>query len=159
MRGSYGGVLMFGLLTGIFGMALINPLSVGAGLLLGRKAFREDKAARLKQRQAEAKILVRKHVDDVVFQVGKQLRDRLRLVQRATRDHFTEIAEEHHRSLAESVAAAQKTAATYAVERDMRIKEIRGQLKAVDTLAKEAQQLLEAPSMENQPKPSTVPAG
>ncbi|MGA8789949.1 MAG: dynamin family protein [Paenarthrobacter sp.] len=159
MRGSYGGVLMFGLLTGIFGMALINPLSVGAGLLLGRKAFREDKAARLKQRQAEAKILVRKHVDDVVFQVGKQLRDRLRLVQRATRDHFTEIAEEHHRSLAESVAAAQKAAATYAVERDMRIKEIRGQLKAVDTLAKEAQQLLEAPSMENQPKPSTVPAG
>ncbi|HKU36443.1 MAG TPA: dynamin family protein, partial [Paenarthrobacter sp.] len=29
MRGSYGGVLMFGLLTGIFGLALINPLSVG----------------------------------------------------------------------------------------------------------------------------------
>lgn len=159
MRGSYGGVLMFGLLTGIFGMALINPLSVGAGLLLGRKAFREDKEARLKQRQAEAKILVRKHVDDVVFQVGKQLRDRLRLVQRATRDHFTEIAEEHHRSLAESVAAAQKAAATYAVERDLRIKEIRGHLKAVDTMAREAQQLLEAPSMENQPKPSTVPAG
>ncbi|MET3901909.1 dynamin family protein [Paenarthrobacter sp. 4246] len=159
MRGSYGGVLMFGLLTGIFGMALINPLSVGAGLLLGRKAFREDKAARLKQRQAEAKILVRKHVDDVVFQVGKQLRDRLRLVQRATRDHFTEIAEEHHRSLSESVAAAQKAAATYAVERDMRIKEIRGHLKAVDTMAREAQQLLETPSMENQPKTSTVPAG
>ncbi|WGM19606.1 dynamin family protein [Paenarthrobacter sp. OM7] len=159
MRGSYGGVLMFGLLTGIFGMALINPLSVGAGLLLGRKAFREDKEARLKQRQAEAKILVRKHVDDVVFQVGKQLRDRLRLVQRATRDHFTEIAEEHHRSLAESVAAAQKAAATYAVERDLRIKEIRGHLKAVDTMAREAQHLLEAPSMENRPKPSTVPAG
>lgn len=159
MRGSYGGVLMFGLLTGIFGMALINPLSVGAGLLLGRKAFREDKEARLKQRQAEAKILVRKHVDDVVFQVGKQLRDRLRLVQRATRDHFTEIAEEHHRSLAESVAAAQKAAATYAVERDLRIKEIRGHLKAVDSMAREAQHLLEAPSMENQPKPSTVPAG
>ncbi|WP_311213998.1 MULTISPECIES: dynamin family protein [unclassified Arthrobacter] len=159
MRGSYGGVLMFGLLTGLFGMALINPLSVGAGLLLGRKAFREDKAARLKQRQSEAKILVRKHVDDVVFQVGKQLRDRLRLVQRATRDHFTEIAEEHHRSLTESVAAAQKAAATYAVERDMRIKEIRNHLKAVDTLATEAQQLLEtAPLTEHQPKPSTVPA-
>ncbi|MCD4851326.1 dynamin family protein [Arthrobacter sp. AK01] len=161
MRGSYGGVLMFGLLTGIFGMALINPLSVGAGLLLGRKAFREDKAARLKQRQSEAKILVRKHVDDVVFQVGKQLKDRLRLVQRATRDHFTEIAEEHHRSLAESVAAAQKAAAVYAVERDLRIKEIRNQLKAVDTLAKDAQLLQEVPSAENQPNPATsaVPAG
>ncbi|MCT9869073.1 dynamin family protein [Paenarthrobacter aurescens] len=161
MRGSYGGVLMFGLLTGIFGMALINPLSVGAGLLLGRKAFREDKAARLKQRQSEAKILVRKHVDDVVFQVGKQLKDRLRLVQRATRDHFTEIAEEHHRSLAESVAAAQKAAATYAVERDMRIKDIRNQLKGVDALSKAAQQVQEDQSLENQPNqaPSAVPAG
>ncbi|MEO3941932.1 dynamin family protein [Paenarthrobacter nicotinovorans] len=159
MRGSYGGVLMFGLLTGIFGMALINPLSVGAGLLLGRKAYREDKAARLKQRQAEAKILVRKHVDDVVFQVGKQLKDRLRLVQRATRDHFTEIAEEHHRSLAESVAAAQKAAAIYAAERDMRIKEIRNHIKALDTLAQQAQQLQEKqPTQEKQPAPEKQPA-
>ena len=31
MRGSYGGVLMFGLLTGIMGFALINPISIGAG--------------------------------------------------------------------------------------------------------------------------------
>jgi hypothetical protein len=161
MRGSYGGVLMFGLLTGLFGMALINPLSVGAGLMLGRKAYREDKEARLKQRQAEAKVLVRKHVDDVVFQVGKQLKDRLRLVQRATRDHFTEIAEEHHRSLAESVAAAQKAAATYAAERDMRTKEIRNRLKAVDALAKEARQLQEEPAVESPPRPATssVPAG
>lgn len=108
MRGSYGGVLMFGLLTGIFGMALINPLSVGAGLMLGRKAYREEKEARLKRRQAEAKTLVRKQIDDIVFQVGKQLKDRLRMVQRETRDHFTEIADEHHRSLTDSVAAAQR---------------------------------------------------
>ncbi|MGJ3189326.1 dynamin family protein [Paenarthrobacter sp. FR1] len=161
MRGSYGGVLMFGLLTGIFGMALINPLSVGAGLLLGRKAYREEQEARLKRRQAEAKVLVRKQVDDVVFQVGKQLKDRLRMVQRATRDHFTEIAEEHHRSLTESVAAAQKAAATYAVERDLRIKEIRSQLKSVDALGKAAQQLQDVPPAQ-QGAPTTqsaVPAG
>lgn len=153
MRGSYGGVLMFGLLTGIFGLALINPLSVGAGLLLGRKAYREEKEARLKRRQAEAKALVRKQVDDVVFQVGKQLKDRLRLVQRATRDHFTEIADEHHRSLTDSVAAAQKAAATYAVERDLRIKDIRVQLKRVDALAQAAAALQEGI------QPNAQPAG
>jgi hypothetical protein len=135
MRGSYGGVLMFGLLTGIFGMALINPLSVGAGLLLGRKAYREDKEARLKRRQAEAKALVRRQLDDVTFQVGKQLKDRLRLVQRATRDHFTGIADEHHRSLADSVAAAQKAAATYALEKEARIRDIKAELRKVDALA------------------------
>jgi hypothetical protein len=134
MRGSYGGVLMFGLITGIFGMALINPLSVGAGLLLGRKAYREDKEARLKRRQGEAKALVRRQVDDVTFQVGKQLKDRLRLVQRSIRDHFTGIAEEHHRSLADSVAVAQKAATTYTLQKDVRIKDIRAELKRVDAL-------------------------
>ncbi|WP_461190420.1 dynamin family protein [Arthrobacter sp. Z4-13] len=138
MRGSYGGVLMFGLLTGIFGMALINPLSVGAGLLLGRKAYREDKEARLKRRQGEAKVLVRRQLDDVTFQVGKQLKDRLRLVQRSTRDHFTEIADEYHRSLADSVAAAQKAATTYALEKDLRIRDIKNELRKVDALHRAA---------------------
>lgn len=138
MRGSYGGVLMFGLLTGIFGMALINPLSVGAGLLLGGKAYREDKEARLKRRQSEAKALVRRQLDDVTFQVGKQLKDRLRLVQRSTRDHFTEIADEHHRSLADSVSAAQKAANTYAMEKDARIRAIRAELQKVDALSRTA---------------------
>ncbi|MDR6415005.1 dynamin family protein [Pseudarthrobacter sulfonivorans] len=141
MRGSYGGVLMFGLLTGLFGMALINPLSVGAGLLLGRKAYREDKEARLKRRQAEAKALVRRQLDDVVFQVGKQLKDRLRLVQRSTRDHFTEIAEMHHRSLSDSVSAAQKAATTYKLEKDMRIRDIKAGLKRVDALHQAAEAL------------------
>jgi hypothetical protein len=134
MRGSYGGVLMFGLLTGIFGMALINPLSVGAGLLLGRKAYREDRDARLKRRQGEAKALVRRQIDDVTFQVGKQLKDRLRLVQRSIRDHFTEIAEEHHRSLSDSVAVAQKAATTFTLQKDVRIRDIKAELKKVDAL-------------------------
>ncbi|UUL77845.1 dynamin family protein [Pseudarthrobacter sp. Fe7] len=139
MRGSYGGVLMFGLLTGIFGMALINPLSVGAGLLLGRKAYREDKETRLKRRQGEAKALVRRQLDDVTFQVGKQLKDRLRLVQRTIRDHFTEIADEYHRSLSDSVAAAQKAANSYAQENEGRIRDIRAELKKVDALHRAAE--------------------
>ena len=150
MRGSYGGVLMFGLLTGIVGMALINPISVGAGLLLGGKAYREDKEARLKRRQSEAKALVRKQVDEVVFQVGKQLKDRLRIVQRATRDHFTELAEEHHRSLADSVLAAQKAASRFHQERDLRIKELKASLALVESLRKQALALDAAPHVAGQ---------
>jgi hypothetical protein len=159
MRGSYGGVLMFGLLTGIFGMALINPLSVGAGLLLGRKAYREDKEARLKRRQSEAKALVRRQLDDVVFQVGKQLKDRLRLVQRSTRDHFTEIAEVHHRSLSDSVSAAQKAATTYTLEKDRRIKDIQAELKRVDALAQAAKGLADKEQPSASPAGGATPAG
>jgi hypothetical protein len=137
-RGSYGGVLMVGLLTGIVGMSLINPFSVAAGLLIGGKAFRDDKEARLQRRRAEAKQLVRRQIDDVIFQVGKQLKDRLRLIQRATRDHFTEIADQHHRSLTDSVLAAQKAANSFTQERAHRITEIKVELKRVGALRNQA---------------------
>ncbi|WP_157155953.1 MULTISPECIES: dynamin family protein [unclassified Diaminobutyricimonas] len=141
MRGSYGGVLMFGLLTGIIGMSLINPISIGAGVLLGGKAYRDERETRLKRRQSEAKNLIRSHIDDVIFQVGKQLKDRLRLVQRATRDHFTEIAEEHVRSLNDSVLAAQKAATSFTLEREHRMKAIREELARVSDLRKRAEQV------------------
>lgn len=150
MRGSYGGVLMFGLLTGIVGMSLINPFSIAAGVLIGRKVYREDKESRLKRRQGEAKNLVRRQVDDVIFQVGKQLKDRLRLVQRATRDHFTEIAEEHHRSLGDSVLAAQKAATSYTVEREQRVREINVVLKRISALRVQAQTLETKPALAGQ---------
>ena len=138
LKGSYGGVLMVGIITGIVGMSIINPLSLAAGAVIGRKAYKDDTAARLLRRRTEAKALIRRQVDEVIFQVGKQLRDRLRLVQRVTRDHFTAIADEHHRSLADSVLAAQKAATMYAAERDRRVAELKRDLLQVDTLSKKA---------------------
>ncbi|PFG38735.1 replication fork clamp-binding protein CrfC [Georgenia soli] len=146
MRGSYGGILMFGLLTGMLGMSLVNPLSVGAGLLIGTKAYREDRETRLRRRQAEAKTIVRRATDDVIFQVGKQLKDRLRLVQRAIRDHFTELAEEHHRTLTDSVQAAQKAASTYAAESEARIRELRAELARVEKFRARAVQVGQEPA-------------
>ncbi|MDQ2662334.1 MAG: dynamin family protein [Actinomycetota bacterium] len=138
LKGSYGGVLMVGIMTGIIGMSIINPLSLAAGAVIGRKAYKDDTEARLLRRRNEAKMLIRRQVDEIIFQVGKQLRDRLRIVQRTTRDHFTAIADEHHRSLADSVLAAQKAASMYATERDKRVAELQRDLQRVDVLTKHA---------------------
>ncbi|WP_238702482.1 dynamin family protein [Microbacterium caowuchunii] len=127
VRGSYGGVLMVGLATSVVGLSLLNPLSLLAGVVVGRKAYREDMATRLARRQAEAKNLVRRHIDDVVFQTGKQLKDRLRLVQRTARDHFGSIADELHRSLSDSVLAAKQAAANYSSDREGRVAQLRAQ--------------------------------
>jgi NCAIR mutase (PurE)-related protein len=127
VRGSYGGVLMVGLATSIVGLSLLNPLSLLAGIVVGRKAYREDMASRLARRQAEAKNLVRRHIDDVVFQTGKQLKDRLRIVQRTARDHFGSIADELHRSLSESVLAAKQAAANFSTDREGRVAQLRTQ--------------------------------
>ncbi|MGH3754437.1 MAG: dynamin family protein [Pseudonocardiaceae bacterium] len=145
MRGSYGGVLMFGLLTTLAGMALINPISIAAGLVLGTKTLREDKASRLKRQQAEAQMLLRRQVDDVIFHVGKECRDRLREVQRLLRDHFSEVATELSRSLSGSIQAAEKAANTEESARRQRIQQIRAELAQIDALRDDARALLAVP--------------
>jgi hypothetical protein len=146
VRGSYGGVLMVGLATSLIGLSLINPLSLLAGVLVGRRAYKEDMSNRLSRRQAEAKNLLRRHIEDTVFQTGKQLKDRLRLVQRAARDHFGSIADELHRSLSESVLAAKQAAATYTADRDGRVAELEARLRQIEGLRAHIPQALAAPA-------------
>lgn len=141
MKGSYGGVLMFGILTSLAGMALINPISLGAGLLLGGKAYRDDAEARLARRRAEAKTMVRRQLDDVVFQISKILRDRLRVVQRTLRDHFAEVADDLSRSLGESVTGAQNAARATSQQRDARLAAIARGSDAVRKLRAQAAEL------------------
>jgi hypothetical protein len=141
LRGSYGGILMFGLLTGLAGIPLVNPISVGAGIVLGTKAYRDEADQRLKRRRAEAKVLVKKYSDDVVFYVSKQLKDRMRVVQRAVRDHYSDVAEELSVSLKESVANAQKAASANAAERAARLADVTQLLGRLDELRSSAKQL------------------
>ena len=134
MRGSYGGVLMFGLITTFAGLALINPISIGAGVLLGSKAFKEDKDQRLARRRQEAKIAIRRFVEDVSFQANKESKDRLRQIQRVLRDHFTAIADQALRSLNDSLRAAQEAATVETAQRAQRCAELEQQIRAIAAL-------------------------
>ncbi|MBF6083051.1 dynamin family protein [Nocardia cyriacigeorgica] len=113
LRGSYGGILMVGLATSLLGMSLVNWYSAGAGVLLGINALWDDRRARKQRRQAEAKVAVARLMDDVVFQVGKESRNRLRATQRALRDHFTDIATDVLRSADEALRVAEEAGAKY----------------------------------------------
>jgi replication fork clamp-binding protein CrfC len=128
LRGSYGGVVMFGMMTSLAGLGMFNPLSVGAGLLLGRKAYKEDMENRMLRVRGEAKMNVRRFVDDVSFAVGKESRDRLRNIQRQLRDHYRGIANQTTRSLNESLQATMAAAQIEAGERDTRVRELERQL-------------------------------
>jgi hypothetical protein len=148
IRGSYTGVLMTGLVTTLAGMALINPISLAAGVLLGRKAYKDDRAQRVQRRQAEAKALVRRHLDEVVFQVGKRLKDRLRVVQRTLRDLITDTADELAQSLGDALRMAQRTSKNATVEQAARTRALRQLLGRIEALAAEAER-----------SPSPGPAG
>ncbi|MET4046741.1 MULTISPECIES: dynamin family protein [unclassified Rhodococcus (in: high G+C Gram-positive bacteria)] len=142
MRGSYGGVLMFGLITTFVGLSLLNPISIGAGVLLGTKAYKEDKENQVRARRSEAKIAIRRFTDDVSFQVGKESKDRLRLIQRVLRDHFTSIAEQTLRSLNDSLRAAQEAATVETAERSTRIGHLDREMKVVAELNERASALV-----------------
>ncbi len=144
MRGSYGGVLMFGLMTTFVGLSLLNPISIGAGVLLGTKAYKEDKENRVRQRRSEAKMAIRRFTDDVSFQVGKESKDRLRLIQRVLRDHFTSIAEQTLRSLNDSLQAAREAANVETTERSSRTAQLDREMKVVAELNKKAAALVPA---------------
>jgi replication fork clamp-binding protein CrfC len=128
LRGSYGGVVMIGMLSSVAGLGLFNPVSVGAGLILGRMAYKEDRENRLLRARSEAKANVRRFVDDVSFVVGKESRDRLKLIQRTLRDHYRDIANEITRSLSESLQATVTAAHLEEAERDNRVRELERQL-------------------------------
>lgn len=141
LRGSYSGMLMFGLLTSLMGMPLVNFVSVGAGAVMGAKTLKEERDAQLKRRQAVAKTAVQRHVDELVFQVGKHSRDALRHVQRRLREHFTEQAEQLQDELTESIRRARELANADLVARNQRNQSISEEINTLVALRQRAQAL------------------
>lgn len=141
LKGSYGGVLMFGLMTTLAGMALVNPISVVAGLIMGGFAYKQDAKQRLEQRRAEAKVAVRKLIDEAIFQVSKESRDRLNTVKRVLRDHFVSVAEHFKQSLAESIRSAKRSAALPPSERSVRAAAVASELRALRALGDRAMEV------------------
>jgi hypothetical protein len=110
-------------------------------VLLGANTFREDRKARTAQRQAEAKAAVARLMDDVVFQVGKESRYRVREVHRTLRDHFSALATELARTADDALRAAQQANRVHVEERAARTARVRARLDELDALRSEAERL------------------
>lgn len=136
LRGGYSGPLMVSLAgTFLAPLAVVAaPLGLVAGVLMGRKALRDDRDRQLTARRQQAKQAVRKYVDEVSFQVTKDSRDTLREVQRELRDLFTARAEELARSTGEAVTAAQAAVKADEATRTARIRELDEEIRLVRQL-------------------------
>lgn len=142
LRGGYIGTLMAGMYSTFAGLALMNPFSAAAGLLMGGKMIRDEKRRLLDRRRMEAKNAVRRYVDDVSFQVGKESRDVLRRVQRELRDHFVARSEELLRSAQESLLAAERALQSGEVDRRQRAADVRAELERVAALEQQGRALV-----------------
>ena len=141
MRGSFGGLMMVGVIGGTVGLGLLNPLSLGFGALLGRKAIKDEGKRALAQRRAQAKQACRTYVDEVSFVVSKDARDGMRRMQRALRDAFTERADELQRTTTGALSAAQQAVQSNQAERASRVRDIDAELSRIRGLRTRAEAL------------------
>jgi hypothetical protein len=141
LRGGYIGTLMAGLASTFMGLTLLNPFSAAAGLLMGGKMVRDEGRRLLDRRRMEAKNIVRRYVDDVTFQVGKQSRDMLRHMHRDLRDHFMARSDELLRSAQEALIAAERAVDSGEAERQQRIADLNAELERIAALENEGQAL------------------
>jgi hypothetical protein len=141
MRGSYGGMLMFGMLGNMAGLALANPATIVIGLFMGRKALRDEKERQLAMRRNQAKQAHRKYTDEVVFVVGKDSRDTMRRIQRQLRDYFSARAEELNKSTTDALNAAQQAAKSDQATRQRRLRDVNAELERIGSLRKKALEL------------------
>lgn len=136
LRGSYGGVLMFGLVTKAAGLPLLNVISLSAGILLGSKSLREEKDSRLRRRQTEAKTAVQRHIDQISFQVNKESKDIIRGIHRTIHAHFTQVTEKAQQEVNGSIQDIKRSAERSAVDRDQRARNIKQKLEDLSVLRK-----------------------
>lgn len=139
VRGSYGGLLMFGMFGQMVGLAMLNPLSVVVGLGLGRRTVREEKRRQLTQRQQQAKMAVRKYLDDVNVEAGKVSRDTTRRVHRELRDEFAARAEQLQATIRESLRSAEAATKQATVDQQRRLTEVRAELDRIGKLQAKGQ--------------------
>ena len=142
LRGGYSGFLMVSLLSVVPGVgALVLPLGLGAGLLLGRKGLKDEKERALTRRRGEAKAAVRRYCDEVSFQIGKDSRDTLRRIQRQLRDHYSALADELNRSSSEALKSATEAAKVAEADRSKRLRDVKAELDRIGGLRERAEKL------------------
>lgn len=134
LKGSYGAMMMFGMLANLVGLSMMSPAVVAMGLIMGRKTLQTDQERQVSTRRNQARAAVRKYADEVGFAVGKDSRDSLRRVHRQLRDHFAGQADELHRSTTEALSAAQQAIATDEAGRSRRRQAVEGDLARITAL-------------------------
>lgn len=142
LRGSYGGLLMFGLATSLAGWPLINAVSLGAGVLFAAKTIYDESGARLIRRQQIAKNAAQRHVDDFFLNFSKDVKDLVRSLQRELRDHLASTAEQLRAEIIESLQSAKRAVELDTAEQQRRSTEARSSFERLTVLHKQITSLV-----------------
>jgi signal recognition particle receptor subunit beta len=134
LRGSYSGLMMFGMLGGMAGIAIATPVLAGIGLFLGARQVRDERTRQMKAHRQQAQQSVRRHMDEITLAAGKSARDQMKLVQRGLRDHYGGLSGELQERVQHALASVRDARASN--DRDKRRTDIRAELARLEGLQK-----------------------
>lgn len=135
LRSSYGGLAMLGFLGGLTGVVVAAPLLAAVGVALGGKGFKDERARQVAQRRSQAKVSVRRYLDEITYALGNETRDTVRHVQREVRDHFSARAHERQAGAAAALAAARQAIELDTASRRRRLADVDAELGRINALA------------------------
>ena len=129
LRGAQSGILMFGMMSrflpgGVAAFLALSPVALGIGAAFAGVQLVDARKRKIQQRRIAARGNLRQFIDDVQFEVGNELGEALRGVQRAIRDEFSERITELQRTYAELARQAQEALQSDEGERVRRIAEL-----------------------------------
>ena len=134
MRGSYGGLMMVGIIGKVVGLALVNPVSLVLGGLLTVRTVRDLRRQSLKQRRQTTKSDGQKYIQELALVVRKENGDRLERIRRQLRDRYQQRAREHQEAMAAALATAKADAQRSDAERSKRVADIDAELRRITKL-------------------------
>ena len=137
-KGTYSGALMVGFAANVIALPFALPVTLAAGLVLGRKAMRDDRKRQLDTRRMEMRRAVQRYVAHVAPVADKELRDALRLTERRLRDTFQGLAQELAASADAALASVGRTAGLDEAARRSRMESVDRQLGEVASLRQRA---------------------
>ena len=134
LRGSYGGMMMFGIMGKIIGLALVNPVSLVLGGLLTVRTVKELRKQSLAQRRHTTKVDGQKYIGELALAARKDNVDRLERIRRQLRDRYHHRAKEHQDALAAALATARADAKRGDAERTQRVADVEAELRRLGKL-------------------------
>ena len=123
---------------------LSNPVTIGLGALFAGQALLDQRKRRLTTQRQQARTSVRQFVDEVQFEVGNELAEVVRTVQRQLRDEFSDRIGQLQRTYAEAAQQAQQALKHSDAQRRARGDDLFTRLSAIDRLLSAADSLSSA---------------
>ena len=102
------------------GAAVALPAGLAIAGAMANRARKDEETRATEKRQREAKITIRKYVDDALFVAAKESRDVIRHSKRQLRDYFSVISADVNASTKRTLEASHRAHQSTVAEREKR---------------------------------------